>query len=51
MSKEFAVILLVALAGFLLGGAYTLWKTARTMAIVLLVAAGLAGVGILVWLR
>lgn len=51
MSKEIAVILLVALAGFLLGGVYTTWKTARGLAVTLLVAAALAVVGVIVWLR
>ncbi|HEU5474531.1 MAG TPA: hypothetical protein VFV67_28125 [Actinophytocola sp.] len=50
MSKEIAVILLVALAGFLLGGAYTTWKTARSLAITLLVAAALAVIGAILWL-
>ncbi|HEV2783990.1 MAG TPA: hypothetical protein VGX25_31770 [Actinophytocola sp.] len=50
MSKEVAVILLIALAGFLVGGAYTTWKTARTMAIVLLVLALLAAGGAVAWL-
>jgi hypothetical protein len=35
--------------GFLVGGGYTTWKTARTMAIVLLVAAGLAAGGAIAW--
>ncbi len=50
MSKEVAVILLIALAGFLLGGVYTAWKTARVAAIVLLVAAVLAAGGAIAWL-
>jgi hypothetical protein len=50
VSKEVAVILLVALAGFLIGGVYTTWKTARTMSIVLLVAALLAAGGAVAWL-
>lgn len=50
MSKEVAVILLVALAGFLLGGVYTTWKTARVAAIVLLVAAVMAVGGAIAWL-
>ena len=50
MSKEVAVILLIGLAGFLIGGVYTTWKTARTMAIVLLVAAVLAAGGGIAWL-
>ena len=35
MSKEIAVIGLIAVAGFLLGGVYSTWKTARVIAIVL----------------
>jgi hypothetical protein len=50
VSKETAVILLVAVAGFLVGGVYTTWKTARTLAIVLLVAALLAAGGAIAWL-
>lgn len=50
MSKNVAVILLVALAGFLIGGVYTTWNTARVTAIVLLVAAVLAAGGALAWL-
>ncbi|WP_169812629.1 hypothetical protein [Nocardia acidivorans] len=40
MSKDVAVIVLLALAGFLLGGAYSTWKTMRPLALAL----GLAGV-------
>ena len=50
MSKEVPVILLIALAGFLIGGAYTTWKSARRLAIVLLVLAVLAAGGALAWL-
>jgi hypothetical protein len=50
VSKETAVSLLVAVAGFLVGGVYTTWKTARTLAIVLLVAALLAAGGAIAWL-
>jgi hypothetical protein len=50
VSKNVAVILLVALAGFLIGGVYTTWNTARVPAIVLLVAAVLAAGGALAWL-
>jgi hypothetical protein len=50
VSKNVAVILLVALAGFLVGGVYTTWKTARVTAIVLLVAAVRAAGGAIAWL-
>ena len=49
MSKEVAVILLLALAGFLIGGVYSTWKTARIAAIVLLVMAVLAAGGAIAW--
>ena len=50
MSKEFAVIGLIAVAGFLLGGVYSTWKTARLLAIVLGLAAVVAVGGAVVWL-
>jgi len=50
VSKEVAVILLIALAGFLIGGVYATWKTARITAIVLLVVALLAAAGAVAWL-
>lgn len=50
MSKEVVVIVLIALAGFLAGGAYTTWRTARTAAIVLLVLTFLAVAGAVLWL-
>ncbi|WP_202918806.1 hypothetical protein [Saccharothrix deserti] len=37
MPKEYVVIGLLALAGFLIGGVYSTWKTARGLAIVLIV--------------
>ena len=49
MSKEVAVILLLALAGVLIGGVYSTWKTARVAAIVLLVAAVMAAGGAIAW--
>lgn len=51
MSKEIAVIGLIAVAGFLLGGVYSTWKTARIVAIVLALAAALAVGGAIVWLN
>ena len=50
MSKEIAVIGLIAVAGFLLGGVYSTWKTARVLAIVLGLAAAVAVGGAVVWL-
>ncbi|WP_378743410.1 hypothetical protein [Nocardia brasiliensis] len=49
MSTDVSVILLFALAGFLLGGAYSTWKTARKLAIALAVLAVLAAVGGIAW--
>lgn len=51
MSSSTAVILMFALTGFLLGGAFTTWKTNRQMSIALLVAAGLAALGAVLWLQ
>jgi hypothetical protein len=50
MPKEVVVIGLLAVAGFLVGGVYTTWKSARTLAVLLLVAAVLAVVGAILWL-
>jgi hypothetical protein len=50
MSKEIAVIGLVAVAGFLLGGVYATWKAARVLAVLLGLAAVLAIGGAIVWL-
>ncbi|MBL1072835.1 hypothetical protein JK358_00335 [Nocardia sp. 2] len=47
--SDVSIILLLALAGFLLGGAYSTWKTSRPMAIVLLVCGVLAAVGAFLW--
>lgn len=47
---SFAIgILLVALAGFLIGGVYVTWKTAKGLAMVLAVGVLLAGGGAVVW--
>jgi hypothetical protein len=43
------VILLFAVCGFLLGGVYAAWKTAKLMAGVYLVLALLAGGGAVAW--
>jgi hypothetical protein len=42
MSKDVVVILLVAMAGILVGGVYSTWKTTKGLAVVLAVAAALA---------
>ncbi|MGW4768111.1 hypothetical protein ACWEO2_08710 [Nocardia sp. NPDC004278] len=42
--------ILFALAGFLLGGAYTTWKTTRPLAITLAVLGVLAAAGAALWL-
>ncbi len=49
VSKNVAVVLLIALTGFLIGGVYTSWKTTRTLAIALLVCAILAAGGAIAW--
>ncbi|MFI6101645.1 hypothetical protein ACIA8G_39375 [Lentzea sp. NPDC051213] len=50
MPKEVVVIGLLALAGFMAGGVYATWKTAKFMAIVLLVLIVLAVGGAVLWL-
>ncbi|WP_280398264.1 hypothetical protein [Nocardia carnea] len=50
MSTDVAAVLLFALAGFLIGGAYTTWKNTRPLAISLAVCAVLAAVGAVLWL-
>lgn len=49
MSKDVVLVLLLAVAGFLIGGVYTTWKTAKMMATVLSVAALLAIGGAVAW--
>ncbi|WP_187351912.1 hypothetical protein [Allosaccharopolyspora coralli] len=48
--QEYAPLLLFAVAGFLLGGVYALWKTTKLMAGILAAAAVLAAVGGVLWL-
>lgn len=48
--QEYAPLLLFAVAGFLLGGVYALWKTTKLMAGILAVAAVLAAAGGVLWL-
>lgn len=49
MSKDVVLVLLLAVAGFLVGGVYTTWKTAKVMAGVLGLAALLAIGGAVAW--
>lgn len=49
MSKEVIAVLLLALGGFLVGGVYSTWKTAKFMAGVLGLAAVLAVGGAVFW--
>jgi hypothetical protein len=49
VTKDVALIGLLALAGFLIGGVYTTWKTAKVMATVLALAAALAVGGAIAW--
>ncbi|HUQ55495.1 hypothetical protein [Lentzea sp.] len=50
MPKEVVVIGLLALAGFLGGGVYATWKTAKTLAVILLVLTAVAVGGAVLWL-
>ncbi|MFI9009752.1 hypothetical protein ACIGNX_21220 [Actinosynnema sp. NPDC053489] len=50
MPKEYVVIGLLALAGFLGGGVYSTWKTARGLAVVLLVLTLVSVGAALAWL-
>jgi hypothetical protein len=49
VSKDVVLVLLIALAGFLIGGVYTTYKTAKVMAGVLGLAALLAIGGAIAW--
>jgi len=49
VTKDVALIGLLAVAGFLIGGVYTTWKTAKLMAGLLAVAALLAIGGAIAW--
>lgn len=46
---EYIAIALLAVAGFLIGGVYTMWKTAKIAATVLGVLALLAAGGAIAW--
>jgi hypothetical protein len=50
VSKELIAVLLLALAGILVGGAYATWKTAKLMAVFVGIAALLALGGAIAWL-
>jgi hypothetical protein len=50
VSKEVVVIGLIAVAGFLVGGVYSTYKTAKGLAILLGLAAVVAAGGAVVWL-
>lgn len=50
MSNDVVGILLLALAGFLAGGVYSTWKTAKVFAVLLAVAALLSVGGAIAWL-
>jgi len=47
--KEWVVVGLLALAGFLIGGVYSTWKTAKVVAAVLGAGALLAAGGAAAW--
>ncbi|MGQ4597064.1 hypothetical protein [Nocardia sp. R6R-6] len=49
VSSDVTVIVLFALSGFLIGGAFTTWKTARPLSVALAVCAALAAGGALAW--
>jgi hypothetical protein len=49
VSKDVVLVLLIALAGFLIGGVYTTYRTAKVMATVLGLAAVLAVGGAVAW--
>lgn len=48
--QQYLPVILLALAGFLVGGAYAMWKTAKAVAVVIGVAAALSAAGGLLWL-
>jgi hypothetical protein len=50
MPKEYVAIGLLALAGFLLGGVYSTWKTARGVAVLLILFAVVAVGGAVAWI-
>ncbi|MFE2956123.1 hypothetical protein [Nocardia tengchongensis] len=50
MSTDVTTIILLALAGFLFGGAYSLFKTSRPLAIALAACGVLAAVGAILYM-
>ncbi|MGH3906168.1 MAG: hypothetical protein ACRDTE_18595 [Pseudonocardiaceae bacterium] len=50
MTGTWVAVLLLALAGFLLGGTVSTWRTSRAMAVVLGLCAALAATGGIAWL-
>lgn len=50
MSKELVAVLLLAFAGFLIGGAYASWKTTKALATIAGLGAVLAIGGAITWL-
>ncbi|MEU1430514.1 hypothetical protein ACFRAQ_21730 [Nocardia sp. NPDC056611] len=50
MSTDVSALILLALAGFLFGGAYSLFKTSRPLAVALAVCGVLAAVGAILWM-
>lgn len=49
VSNSVIVVLLLAVAGFLVGGAFTMWKNSRALSVMLGVCAVLAVVGAITW--
>ncbi len=49
VSNSVIVVVLLALAGFLVGGAFTMWKNSRVLSAMLGVCAVLAVVGAVAW--
>lgn len=47
--RDVVPVLLLALAGFLAGGAYTSWRSSRFLAVLLVIAAALALAGGIAW--
>lgn len=50
VSTDVSALILLALAGFLFGGAYSLFKTSRPLAVALAVCGVLAAVGAILWM-
>ncbi|AHI00418.1 hypothetical protein GCM10010174_64960 [Kutzneria viridogrisea] len=48
-TSQWITVGLLAVAGFLVGGVYTTWKTAKVMAVILGVLAALAVGGAVAW--